>query len=663
MAMNDDIYIMREAVRKLTQLLAGKSIQVTQRGLNAYVRSDAKGRPFLVNLPFIPDNATPELIDAIKGFLDHEVAHILFTDFTKMADAQKIGCGSMLNILEDARIEKAMQERFQGSAENLARTGSFFLDKFTTPRLAEATKTGDTDTIQGVLMVPLIRAMAGQQVFKDFMADKMTIMQPVYDKIKDLASKIESATSTDDCFQLSKTIHKRLRDEKPPAPPAPPPPPPAAAPTPAPAAPPAPAKKEEEDEEEEAPAKKEEDDDEDADEPDDSGEQDTDADADNSDETDGDTNVGDDGDDGDISVAGDDDGLGGASPGGAPAGAGGAEEHDLARENNCATWEALDKEMGHDYDDAISTEITNSAMHAAATADYLPYSTDRDVIETLHVGKDYDSSMLTRLEDTVNHMVGPLQKDLERAISARSLSQYSAGHRSGRLHSANLSRLATGDTRVFRRKHEVSSKDVAVELLIDMSGSMYGSKLAIATQAAYALSSVLERIGIANEVMCFTTGECAGKDHAEIAAEEAKLKIRFSRTESLYMPILKSFNERLSTESKQRFGWLPNVGDLRCNVDGESVAIAARRLMARRETGKILMVLSDGAPAGSGVAGHLTSHLKATVKKISKSGVNVIGIGINSTAVQQFYPKSIVLTKIEELPLVIMKELRALIIK
>lgn len=100
-----------------------------------------------------------------------------------MADAQKIGCGSMLNILEDARIEKAMQERFQGSAENLARNGSFFLDKVTTPRLAETTKAGDTDTIQGVLMVPLIRAAAGQQVFKDFMADKMTIMQPVYETL------------------------------------------------------------------------------------------------------------------------------------------------------------------------------------------------------------------------------------------------------------------------------------------------------------------------------------------------------------------------------------------------------------------------------------------------------------------------------------------------
>ncbi|UUZ75399.1 hypothetical protein LP414_27165 [Polaromonas sp. P1(28)-13] len=155
--MNDRVYVMRQSIVKLTQMLVGRGIQVTQQGISAYVRADASGRPLVVNLPYMPDNATEELIDAIQGFLDHEVAHILFTDFTLMAEAEKFNCGSMLNLLEDTRIERCMSERFQGASYNLANTGRFFLDKYTIPKMNEAIAKGDDNLLLGVLTVPLLR--------------------------------------------------------------------------------------------------------------------------------------------------------------------------------------------------------------------------------------------------------------------------------------------------------------------------------------------------------------------------------------------------------------------------------------------------------------------------------------------------------------------------
>jgi len=212
---------------------------------------------------------------------------------------------------------------------------------------------------------------------------------------------------------------------------------------------------------------------------------------------------------------------------------------------------------------------------------------------------------------------------------------------------------------VFRRKHESTSKDVAVSLVIDASGSMSGQKIHLATQSAYALSQVLERIGIKHEVICFTTGPGGSSDAAE---EARKTGVYFARSESLYMPILKSFDERLTTSVRDRFGWLPNSRILRNNVDGECVEIAAYRLKQRREAGKVMIVLSDGAPNAYGDSGGLDRHLIQVVKNVAKSGVNVVGIGVMTSCVQRYYPKNVVINNVDELPDRVIKELRHLLV-
>lgn len=703
--MNERVLILRDAVVKITQMLSGKGINVTQRGINAYVKSDRTGRPVQVNLPYLPDNATEELCMAIQGFLDHEVAHILFTDFTLLEEANKTGAHSMFNMIEDARIEKAMAKRFAGSGHNLSVTGSFFLDKFTMPAVRDAMAAGNTNGVIASLMVPLIRAMSGQFIFKEFMKDKMHIVQPIFDKIADLESQLENCGSSREALDLAKEIEGRLRhagpkgkgkpkdedkdgegeegdgeaksakgkvkkseskpkskgEEKP--------------------------KKSEEEEEKKPeekkpsagkgnPEKEEKDEEEgegagsgEEEKPEEEGagegegeeekpeeDEETPSASGEEEEEEEEEGEGEDEESGPSEEEDEEEEGSGASGEEAE---GDDDEEDTS--NTAAIWEEMDKDGKNDFDAAMSRAITNAAAESAKHADYLVYTKESDVMEPLHVGSSYDSRMLTDLTDKVDHMVGPLQKDLERAIAARSLATWEAGRRSGRLHAANLSRLAVGDGRVFRKRHETTSKDVAVSLVIDCSGSMSGSKIHTATQAAYALSSVLERIGISHEVVAFTTGQpCA--DYGTLEAEAKKIGRGFTRVEALYMPIIKGFNERLKTEVKERFGWLPNCRILRNNIDGECVEIAARRLMARRESGKVMIVLSDGAPACQGDMYALQRHLKQVVKNVEKAGVKTVGIGIQSSEVTKFYPKNIVLNNVAELPDRVIKELRHLLV-
>ncbi|EKF7366004.1 porphyrin biosynthesis protein, partial [Salmonella enterica] len=70
----------RDCVKRVVAMLSGKQIPVAERGNEAYVRYNRRGEPVLVNIPSIPDDASPTLMNAVRGFLDHEVAHILFTD-------------------------------------------------------------------------------------------------------------------------------------------------------------------------------------------------------------------------------------------------------------------------------------------------------------------------------------------------------------------------------------------------------------------------------------------------------------------------------------------------------------------------------------------------------------------------------------------------------
>lgn len=694
------IFILRESIVKITQILAGSGIKVTQRGLSAYVKPDKDGRPVQVNLPYIPDNATEELCDAIQGFLDHEVAHVMFSDFkatNKIADDEKLH--NIANIVEDARIEREMIKRFSGTAYNLANTGKFFLDKFIVPKLQQAQLGGDANTSIGILIAPLIRAMAGQQVFKEFMADKMDIVEPVYEKIKDLEKDIRVAESTSDAISIAKKIRERLAPEEPegdgdgegeggsgkgegggkgkrvvkkssggvkkkPE-----------------------EKKEEEEpkagsgekekEKEEGGSEEDEgagEEPEEKEEPEEPSEEGGEPDEEPEDEKGEGGDEGEEGDDdaGAEPLAGDDDEE--------PDESGEEDEGDDLIAPSEEDWEnntddeidaseapsailsAIDKENRNGFDDAISAMITADAVGAAKHAQYLVYTTEGDVIEPLQIGSAYrDDDFKKGIEEPVEHMVGPLQKDLERAISARSLSTFSNGHRSGRIHASNLSRLIVGDDRVFRRKLENHSKDVAVELVIDASGSMSGAKIQLAAQAGFALSSVLERLRISHEVIAFTTGPHVGSS-TELAEEQRKIGREFTRFESLYMPVLKGFNERLNTETKARFGWLPRSRILRNNVDGECIEIAARRLMARREAGKVMIVLSDGVPAAAGDMGRLHIHLKETVERLTGAGINTVGIGIMSDSVRYFYPKHVIINRVEELPGRVMQELRHMLV-
>jgi cobalamin biosynthesis protein CobT len=325
-----------------------------------------------------------------------------------------------------------------------------------------------------------------------------------------------------------------------------------------------------------------------------------------------------------------------------------------------------------DLSSALVKIIVKQAIDACRAADYSIFTREYDVIRTLQVPENFNSRLVVELEDQTRALTGVMQKDIERMMAAQSRVFNVAGQRSGRLNSAGLHRLTAGDSRVFSRREEIRAKDTAVSLLSDCSGSMKGAPMATALSASYALAQVLERCNIPAECMGFTTASMWGGDspltadkiaefNSALNLEVSKSGMRFNRTHPIYMPIFKEFHERINAEVKKRFAYQrkhqPWMGG---NIDGESLEYAAMRLAKRKEKRKVIIVLSDGFPAG---ADGDDEHLKYMVERLTNLGYDLVGIGIKSEAVRRFYDNAIVLDKVEDLPRAVMGELKKILMK
>ena len=127
------------------------------------------------------------------------------------------------------------------------------------------------------------------------------------------------------------------------------------------------------------------------------------------------------------------------------------------------------------------------------------------------------------------------------------------------------------------------------------------------------------------------------------------------------MPIFKSFNSRFNSERRRAMACYDEI-DLANNIDGESVEYAAKRLWARREARKLMIVLSDGLPCAEGDRSAQDWHLAETVKRIQSGGIEVFGIGIMSAAVKRYYRNHVVINKLDELPTTVMRQLEVMLL-
>ncbi|RKT21938.1 cobalamin biosynthesis protein CobT [Paraburkholderia sp. RAU2J] len=320
--------------------------------------------------------------------------------------------------------------------------------------------------------------------------------------------------------------------------------------------------------------------------------------------------------------------------------------------------------MGHSLADAQqpSSDADGAAGTAAAHASpatlSIPLATEFDVITDL-TGQG-NSAAWRALRAQARADTAPLKEKLERALSADERIRWRREQERGEIDRTALARLATspGYRTPFRTQRAAKGRDVAVTLLIDRSGSMAGRKIELARLCASALCDALTQLSFDCEVLGYCSLESAPMRelYERQLAAGADLR-RYNR-----------FVERLDLKVYKRFGAtdLSGITAIDCgheNPDGEALAWAATRLADHPAARRILMVFSDGYPStGDGDPQLLRRDLRERVAAIGKRGIELVGVGVLTDAVEDLYPRNVVVSRLAELPSIVFSVLSSMLL-
>ncbi len=263
-------------------------------------------------------------------------------------------------------------------------------------------------------------------------------------------------------------------------------------------------------------------------------------------------------------------------------------------------------------------------------------------------------SYLDKQLNNLSSVVARLANRLQRRLMAQQNRSWEFDLEEGMLDPARLARVIIDPQQPlsFKQEKDADFRDTVVSLLIDNSGSMRGRPITVAATCADILARTLERCGVKVEILGFTTRAWKGGQSREAWLQAGKPAAP-GRLNDLRHIIYKSADAPWR-RARKHLGLMMREGLLKENIDGEALDWAYRRLLARPEQRRILMMISDGAPVDDSTlsvnpGNYLEKHLRHVIETIeTRSPVELIAIGIGHD-VTRYYRRAVTIVDAEEL--------------
>ncbi len=513
-------------------------------------------------LPALPDNISESLWSLVRGELDHETAHILFSDFDgRMKDfKRKWGAFGFdtLNVIEDVRVNYAMQKEYPGSRHNILHS------------IAEITHTHPIDQMPLPVRFLCGLFLAGMDLpYDQYGEDAIKMVE----QFKNDTKRFKSLRNTNEACAMAESILERLKHKA---------------------------------ERERQPSN--------ANQPN-SAEKNQDS---QSQSSSGESNQ--------ESTEKDQRSSKSASSNGQEDSGNRQNGSEEQKDDSVYQQNASNSDEHSNSKSSLSEEsktgyqgVMNQALAGQYSSSGHPFElqgTIREQVQeefsdgTNQAYRVYDPSLdkavkplsldngetYQNLSNAVRPHVGALRQQLIRTLRSRDTRFWVSDREEGQVNSKKLYALLNqGSNKVFRQIQECESDSVAVSLLIDLSGSMNGPRIYLARQVVILFAETLNQLRIPSEVIGFTT-EPSKRAFARLTRETGMDLQALSQLYTRFFPcvysIFKAFDEPFRALKPR----VPSMNALEYTPIDDAIIFSAKRIVVRKETRKIILVLTDGEP-------------------------------------------------------------------
>jgi len=502
---------------------------VTVQGNHAY--TDGKH----INIPVLPENDQDSLI-AVRGFLDHEAAHVRFTDMT--VHKPEGFTGVLLNLLEDIRIEHRIAQHYPGSKQNLTDLADLLIRQgfMQLPDPDEKAELSPAEVFMTWLSLKLQFEKLNYPAVKEPFEEVKDVAQAVFpldflEKIAAITNPILQLPAVQDTLKMTQEIVSLFENYI---------------------------------EQQQQQAKE--------------------------------------------SSADSESAQEGQSASDSPSDDSGSDQKDQS-----AVVKRLKDVLNSDGSDLDKLDKGKAVSQLLSEKSENLSDNNHPIVipETVPASRGEGISL-----ETVLGTSSKLRTRLAGMIQASRLKRSYPRQSGRRLDTRFINRIPMSDLRIFTSKYDKKAVNTAVLILIDRSGSMAGrNKMEVARESALAAAIGVDSIpGATVCVGSFPTGYDDGV--IEVLPFEQKPRQKF-----------------------QNFGVSPSGG----TPMTEAIWWGTAKLLARKEPRKLMIVATDGEANDPDTA-------KAAIDRVTKSGIEVMGLGIQHHAVQYLFDESCVIQTVEEMP-------------
>lgn len=311
-------------------------------------------------------------------------------------------------------------------------------------------------------------------------------------------------------------------------------------------------------------------------------------------------------------------------------------EGKLVEQPDLETTDGNSSKVGEDEldDDPIEKSAEKPKLHRPSQSTENDPKLD-EIRRTIEAILNKDENIYEQSRREMLPVINLLEQDLREIFVQRRAHQWTSGFRSGKRLDISkriqekAKRVSVVQSRAWERRELPTEKDYAISILVDLSGSMEGQKIAETFKGVVVLAEVLNRLSIPIEIFGFNDEQ-----------------YEYQR-----------FRTQMSADTRAQIGGMieeigkPNHHSAQTDT-GWAMTEASERLARQPASEKFLIVLTDGQPYESPPHSGDDYELRSVVEKVTQeSDQKVIGLGIGPGTgfVAEYFPNNLAHVKANEM--------------